>query len=71
MDATGNAKHRAGAVLTPEQIVWQLVLRGRFKYLPMLLSDYGREILVRKYDAIATDRAYINKPHGLLVPETT
>lgn len=70
MDKSGKqkAKHRAGAVSTPGQIVWRLFLRGRFKYLPMLLSDYGREILLRKYDAIATDLAYVNKPHGLLGP---
>ena len=35
---------------------------------PLLLSDYAREIMRRKYDAIATDRAYENRPSGLLGP---
>jgi hypothetical protein len=37
----------------------------------MLLSDYGREIVERKYDAFATDRAYANTPSGRLGPVGT
>jgi hypothetical protein len=32
--------------------------------LPLLLSDYGHDLIYRKYDAIATDRAYANRPSG-------
>jgi hypothetical protein len=49
-------------------IVWSCVVSLKWPYLPLLLSDYTREILRRKYDAIATDRAYENQPSGLLGP---
>jgi hypothetical protein len=47
---------------------WSFFFQLKWQYLPMLLSDYGREILRRKYDAFATDRAYENRPSGLFGP---
>ncbi len=41
---------------------------GRWWYLPLLLSDYARELVDNKYDAFATDRAYENRPSGRLGP---
>jgi SAM-dependent methyltransferase len=40
------------------------VSQGKVWLLPMLLSDYGREIVERKYDAITTDHAYDVRPAG-------
>lgn len=52
--------------------MWALTLsyfvRLKWQYLPLLLSDYGREILRRKYDAISTDMSYENSPSGVLGP---
>ena len=47
---------------------WSYLIRLKWQYLPLLLSDYGREILRRKYDAVSTDMSYENKPSGLLGP---
>ena len=63
------AKHHQDVTKGLGGISWHFVTRvGKWQYLPMLLSDYGREIVRRKYDAIATDRAYENTPSGLLGP---
>lgn len=62
------ARHQEGARSSMARLVWRFVWTLRWWYLPMLLSDYGRMILRRKYDAIATDHAYDAKPHGSLGP---
>ena len=41
---------------------------GHWWYLPLLVSDYARELMEHKYDAFATDRAYENRPSGRLGP---
>lgn len=63
-----SARHSVGASKSISRIVWDLFVRLKWQYYPLLLSDYGREILRRKYDAFATDRAYENRPSGLLGP---
>jgi len=65
---SGRARHTAGASSNPRQLAGRLARTGRLYYLPLLLSDQGRMILVRKYDAFTTDRAYENHPHGKLGP---
>lgn len=63
------AKHYQDVTKGLGGISWQFLMSVRkWQYLPMLLSDYGREIVRRKYDAIATDRAYENTPSGLFGP---
>ena len=63
------AKHHQDVTKGLVGISWTFLTSVRkWQYLPMLLSDYGREIVRRKYDAIATDRAYENTPSGLLGP---
>jgi hypothetical protein len=62
------ARHASGAVSTPGRLVWRIVRTGRLLYPILLLSDQGRMILERKYDAFVTDRAYENAPHGRLGP---
>ena len=63
------AKHHQDVTKGLGGISWRFLTNiGKWQYLPMLLSDYGREIVRRKYDAIATDRAYENIPSGLLGP---
>lgn len=62
------AKHYKGVTKGLGGISWRFLIRLKWQYLPMLLSDFGREIVRRKYDAIATDKAYENAPSGLLGP---
>lgn len=54
------ARHTRGAYRTTPQIAWDFIRKFKWIYLPMLLSRYGREVVRRKYDAIATDLAYEN-----------
>ena len=68
MSGDRRARHTEAAVSPPGRIIWRLVRSGRVHYLGMLLSDYAREILTRKYDAFATDHAYTLEPHGRLGP---
>lgn len=63
-----SARHAEGARKGLGTLMWVFFLKLKWQYFPLLLSDYGREILVRKYDALATDRAYENHPSGLLGP---
>ncbi len=42
--------------------------RGRVWYLPLLLSDHGRDIMARTYDAFTTEGAYVNRASGRLGP---
>lgn len=60
------ARHTEAKVSSPGQLVWRLAKTGRVHYVGMLLSDYGRQILTRKYDAFSTDRAYTIVPSGKL-----
>lgn len=62
------ARHREGARKGFGALLWTFFWKLKWQYFPLLLSDYGREILRRKYDAIATDRAYENRPSGLVGP---
>lgn len=62
------ARHTEAKVSSPGTLVWRLARTGRVHYIGMLLSDYGRQILTRKYDAFSTDSAYTIQPHGLLGP---
>ncbi len=60
------ARHQEGARRSAAALAWRFFWTLRWWYLPMLLSDYGRMVLRRKYDAITTDRAYDAKPRGSL-----
>lgn len=62
------ARHTEAKVSSAGQLVWRLAKTGRVHYVGMLLSDYGRQILTRKYDAFSTDRAYTIEPSGKLGP---
>lgn len=62
------ARHNAGATQSTGEIAWGFVRRGRPHFLPLLLSDYGCDIVARKYDAFSTDRAYANRPAGKFGP---
>ena len=62
------AKHYKGVTKGLGGISWRFLIRLKWQYLPMLLSDFGRAIVRRKYDALATDMAYENIPSGLLGP---
>jgi SAM-dependent methyltransferase len=62
------ARHTEAKVSSPGQLVWRLARTGRVHYVGMLLSDYGRQILTRKYDAFSTDRAYTIEPSGKFGP---
>lgn len=61
-------RHAEAAVSTPAQVAWRFIRRGRPHYLPLMLSDRGRDTLVRKMDAFATDNGYTTEPRGLLGP---
>ena len=60
--------HRKVAQTPRRELAHHWMRRGKFWLLPLLLSDYGREIIDHKYDAFVTDRAYENVPSGLLGP---
>ncbi|MBI4218509.1 MAG: class I SAM-dependent methyltransferase [Chloroflexi bacterium] len=62
------ARHTRDANRSVNALAWSFFVRLRWQYFPLLLSDYAREILRRKYDAIATDRAYINHASGAFGP---
>ena len=66
--ADQQARHTRGAYRTTRQIAWDFVRQFKWIYLPMLLSRYGREVVRRKYDAIATDLAYENHSSWELGP---
>ncbi|MFA6549059.1 MAG: hypothetical protein WCT39_03925, partial [Candidatus Margulisiibacteriota bacterium] len=63
-----SAKHTAGASKNLKQLAWKFFITGKWHYFILMLSDHGRSIMTRKYDAFSTDRAY--RPHfsGLLWP---
>ena len=61
------ARHAAVATSTPGQLAWRWVRTFRWYLLLLFLSDFGRDIIRRKYDAITTDRAYGNRPSGPLL----
>ncbi|MBI4202756.1 MAG: class I SAM-dependent methyltransferase family protein [Chloroflexi bacterium] len=63
-----SARHSRGAQRSTASIAWRFVVRLKWQYLPLLLSDYTREILRRKYDAVATDMAYENRASGAAGP---
>ncbi len=65
---SSSARHARNATRSTAAIAWRFVARFKWQYLPLLLSDYAREILRRKYDAIATDMAYENRPSGAAGP---
>src|ERR671934_1306150 len=56
--------HARGARSSSAELGRRWLRQGKVWLLPLLLSDYGREIIERKYDAIATDRAYDVRPSG-------
>jgi hypothetical protein len=57
-------RHADAATRPGDELVRQWVRQGKVWLWPVLLSDYGHDLIYRKYDAIATDRAYENKPSG-------
>jgi hypothetical protein len=60
------ARHADAARSGGGALVGRWLRQGKVWLLPLLLSDYGRDLIYRKYDAIATDRAYSNTPSGKL-----
>jgi SAM-dependent methyltransferase len=60
--------HAQAAQRSRDQLAQAWLRQGKLWLLPMLLSDYGRLLLERKYDAIATDYAYDVHPAGRLGP---
>ena len=61
-------RHADAARSSGDELVRRWLRQGKVWLLPLLLSDYGRDLIYRKYDAIATDRAYANRPSGRLGP---
>jgi len=62
---TAVAHHASAARTTPGKQAWQWLRQGKLHLLMLFLSDFGRDIITRKYDAFTTDRAYVNKPSGI------
>jgi SAM-dependent methyltransferase len=62
--ATGVPHHAKAASSTPRQQAWKWFTRFKWHLLLLFLSDLGRDIIERKYDAFTTDRAYVNKSSG-------
>jgi SAM-dependent methyltransferase len=61
-------RHADAARTAPDALVRRWLREGKLWLLPLLLSDHGRAIVARKYDAFSTDRAYENRPSGRLGP---
>jgi hypothetical protein len=61
-------RHADAASASPDELIHRWLRQGKVWLLPLLLSDYGRQLIERKYDALATDRAYENRPSGRLGP---
>ncbi len=68
MSARRAARHREDVRRSFAALLWKFFWTLRWQYFPLLLSDYGRALVRRKYDAIVTDRAYENRPSGWLGP---
>ena len=64
-------RHADAARGSADELARRWLREGKLWLLPLLLSDYGRDIVERKYDAISTDRAYANRPSGRLGPVGT
>lgn len=62
------ARHADAAQSSGDALVRRWLRQGKVWLLPLLLSDYGRDLIYRKYDALATDRAYSNTPGGRFGP---
>jgi hypothetical protein len=60
------ARHADAARSSGDALVRRWLRQGKVWLLPLLLSYYGHGLIHRKYDAIATDRAYGNRPAGKL-----
>jgi hypothetical protein len=67
-ETTSIGRHADAASATRDELVRRWLRQGKVWLLPLLLSDYGRELIERKYDAFATDRAYENRPSRRLGP---
>jgi len=62
------AKHTAGASKNLWGLSSKFFWSFKWHYFVLMLSDYGRSAMVRKYDAVTTDRAYTPQFSGLLGP---
>jgi hypothetical protein len=67
-ETASGGRHADAARSSSEELVRRWLRQGKVWLLPLLLSDYGRDLIERKYDAFATDRAYENRPSGRLGP---
>lgn len=67
-EVTPVGRHADAARSGSDELVRRWLRQGKVWLLPLLLSDYGRDLIERKYDAFATDRAYENRPSGRLGP---
>lgn len=65
-ETTSIGRHADAARTSGDELVRRWLRQGKVWLLPLLLSDYGRDLIERKYDAFATDRAYENRPSGRL-----
>lgn len=57
-------RHAAVAHSSPRQLARRWFKTFRWHLLLLFLSDMGRSIIHRKYDAVSTDRAYNTRPSG-------
>lgn len=63
----GLARHAAVARSSPRQLAWRWLRTFRWHLVVLFLSDFGQDLIRRKYDAFTTDRAYENRPSGRLL----
>ena len=65
-DDSSAARHAATASSTGGQLARRWLLTLRWHLLLLFLSDFGRDIIYRKYDAFITDLAYHKRSSGRL-----
>ncbi len=57
-------RHAAIATSSSGQLAFRWFITFRWHYILLFLSDFGQDLIQRKYDAFTTDRAYENRASG-------
>jgi SAM-dependent methyltransferase len=65
--ASTPARHQEVAVSTSRQLAWKWLRQGKVHMPLLFLSNFGRHLITRKYDAFTTDLAYENRAKGSLI----
>lgn len=60
----GRPRHQTDRQKSPGRLAWSWIVTFRWHLLALFLSDLGRSMINRKYDAFTTDNGYSARPVG-------